>query len=62
MVDMATLVGSIRRFGLEGPAYEVIGIASPSSTGAPQMRVHVLESGDHLDYPVSDLLRDPEAD
>ena len=62
MVDMGTLVGSIRRFGLEGPAYEVVGLALSSTAGAPQMRIHVLESNEELDYPVADVLRDPEAD
>ncbi|MEY2927275.1 MAG: hypothetical protein RL367_1752, partial [Pseudomonadota bacterium] len=27
MVDMGILIGSIRRFGLEGPPYEVVGPA-----------------------------------
>ncbi len=62
MVDMGTLVGSIRRFGLEGPAYEVVGSAKFSPSGAPQMRIRVLESNEELDYAMSDLLRDPEAD
>lgn len=62
MVDMSALVGSIRCFGLVGPAYEVVGPAAPSATGEPQMRIHILESEEALDYPVDDILRDPEAD
>ena len=61
-VDTVTLVGSIRRFGLEGPPYEVVGIAQPSTSGAAQMRIHLLESDEDADYPVNDILRDPEAD
>lgn len=59
MVDMGILVGSIRRFGLEGPPYEVIEPAKPSRTGEPQMRIHLLESNEDVDYPVSDILNDP---
>jgi Family of unknown function (DUF5397) len=62
MVDMGILVGSIRRFGLEGPPYEVIGPAAKSSAGEAQMRIHLLESAEDADYPVSEILRDPEAD
>jgi hypothetical protein len=62
MVDMGVLVGSIRRFGLEGPPYEVIGLAAKSSAGEAQMRIHLLESNEDADYPVSEILRDPEAD
>ena len=60
MVDMGILVGSIRRFGLVGPPYEVRGSANPSKTGAPQMRIHLLESNEDVDYPVADILNDPE--
>ena len=62
MVDMSTLVGSIRRFGLEGPPYEIVGMAAPSATGEMQMRIHLIESDEDADYPVDDILRDPEAD
>jgi Family of unknown function (DUF5397) len=62
MVDMGILVGSIRRFGLEGPPYEVIGPAAKSSAGEAQMRIHLLESNEDADYPVSEILRDPETD
>ena len=62
MVDMGVLVGSIRRFGLEGPPYEVVGSATLSPSGEAQMRIHLFESGEDADYPVNDILRDPEAD
>ncbi len=62
MVDMGVLVGSIRRFGLEGPPYEVVGPAATSSSGEAQMRIHLFESGEDADYSVTDILRDPEAD
>lgn len=62
MVDMGALIGSVRRFGLVGPPYEITGIAAPSASGEPQMRIHLLESGEDADYPVGDILRDPVDD
>ena len=59
MVDMGILVGSIRRFGLEGPPYEVIGPAASGADGKARMHVRVLESGEELDYPVESLVADP---
>ena len=59
LVDMGVLVGSIRRFGLEGPPYEIIGPAAASRTGEPNMRIHLLESNEDVDYPVRDILADP---
>ena len=62
MVDMSTLLGTIRRFGLVGPAYEIIGVGEPLPDGEPQMRIQVLESGDTLDYPATAVLSDPAED
>jgi len=59
MVDMGVLVGSIRRFGLEGPSYQVIGPAAAGTDGRARMHVRVLESGEELDYPIDDLVADP---
>lgn len=62
MVGMSAPVGSIRRFGLVGPPYEVVGPAEPSASGEVQMRIHLLEPDEDADYPVSEILRDLEAD
>ncbi|HEX8381989.1 MAG TPA: DUF5397 family protein [Sphingomonas sp.] len=62
MVDMGVLMGTIRRFGLVGPAYEIVAPAEAAASGEPQMRIHVLESDEHLDYPVSAILADPTDD
>ncbi len=59
MVDMGVLVGSIRRLGLVGPPYEVIGPASPDADGLPQMRIHLIESDEDVEYRVADILNDP---
>ena len=62
MVDMGVLVGTIRRFGLAGPAYEILGGAEPAPGGEPQMLIASLESGETLAYPVSAILNDPAED
>lgn len=59
MVDMSILIGSVRRFGLGGPPYEVLGPPTPSATGEPQMRILFIESGDKVDYPLSEVVSDP---
>lgn len=59
MVDMGVLIGSIRRFGLEGPPYEIIGPSAASPMGEPHMRIHLLQSNEDVDYPVRDILADP---
>ncbi|WP_425230908.1 DUF5397 family protein [Sphingomonas sp.] len=61
MVDMGSLVGSIRRFGLVGPSYEVLGPAAAGETGA-RMRIRLIESGEETDYALAQLLADPEED
>ncbi len=53
----ASFVGQVRRFGDHGPAYEVVGVASPTAVD-----IAVIESGEQLSYPVSDLLADPMAE
>lgn len=62
MVDMGVLVGTIRRLGLVGPAYEVIGPAAPGLDGEPQMQIHLFESDEEVDYAVADILNDPLED
>ena len=62
MVDMGVLVGTIRRFGLAGPAYEIAGGAEPTPDGEPQMTIVSFESGERLAYPVAAILADPAED
>lgn len=59
MVDIGMVIGSLRRFGPAGPPYEVVGPAAPSPSGEAQMRIHLLESGEEVDYLLSDILNDP---
>jgi hypothetical protein len=62
MVDMGMLLGTVRRLGIAGPPYEVIGFAEPLADGAPQMRIHLIESDEDVDYAVSAILNDPTED
>jgi hypothetical protein len=59
MVDMGVRIGTIRRFGLEGPPYQVVGPAATGTDGRARMHVRLIESGEELDYPVEDLTADP---
>ncbi len=61
MVDMGVLIGSIRRFGLEGPPYEVLGPAAPSQD-RQRMMIRLLESGEEVDYALDAILNDPSED
>lgn len=62
MVDMGTLVGTVRRFGFAGPPYEIIGFADSLPSGEIQMRILLIESGEEVEYPVSEILNDPAED
>lgn len=50
------LIGTIRRFGEYGVAYEVIGLGEEG-----QVLVRVVESGETLGYPAANVRTDPQA-
>lgn len=56
------LVGSYRRFGDFGPAYEVKRAGTELPDGDAVLHLHVLETGEEVDVPYSLVLRHPEAD
>lgn len=56
---LSALVGSWRRFGTEGPVYQIVSIGTASVDDRPTLRIHVLESGEELDYPLAKALDDP---
>jgi len=56
----AALVGTWRRFGLVGPVYEIVGVGDTLPNGDLLMRIRVLESGEALDYSLTDILDDPK--
>jgi hypothetical protein len=50
------LIGQVRRFGVHGVLYEVLGIISPDKA-----RIRVIETGEETFYPISKLREDPES-
>ncbi len=55
----AGLIGTWRRFGALGPAYEIIAAGRDLPDGDRLMRVRVAETGEEVDYPLSGILDDP---
>jgi hypothetical protein len=55
----ASLLGTWRRFGALGPAYEIIGTGQTLPDGDRLMRVRVAETGEEVDYPLTGILDDP---
>ena len=55
----ANLVGTWRRFGAAGPVYEIISSGDILPGGDCLMRVRVVETGEELDYRLSEILDDP---
>jgi hypothetical protein len=62
-LDARALVGTYRRFGLNGPPYAIEGVGAVTSDGKDVLlRIRVLTSQETIDYPFVDALRDPQAD
>ena len=57
--NLERLVGTWRRFGEVGPVYEVVRAGSPLADGDRLMRVRLAESGEEVDYKLSEILADP---
>ena len=53
------LIGTWRRFGPLGPVYEILAAGSSLAGGDRSMRIRVVESGEELDYRLSEILDDP---
>lgn len=62
MVDMTALIGTVRRVGLAGPPYEVLGPASPDDHGRAQVRILLIESGEQVEHYLDEMLADPLED
>lgn len=60
-VSLDSIIGSFRTFGRNGPVYEVLRAIEPAAGDHVMLRVCVIESGEELDYPLSDALDDPVA-
>jgi hypothetical protein len=55
--DASSLVGQFRRFGSEGPAYEILRMSSTDEAW-----IKVVYSEEELAYPIADILADPVAE
>ena len=51
------LVGSYRRFGREGPVYQVVKMVDSG-----MLSIVVVQTGETLNYPSAKALKDPEAE
>lgn len=58
--DPNALIGTCRRFGSFGPAYEIVALGAVETLGDRWMKVRVLETGEIVDYRFSDILDDPK--
>lgn len=58
-IEPRSLIGTWRRFGSAGPAYEIIGTGGELPDGDVMMRVRVLESGEEADHRLTHILDDP---
>lgn len=57
--DTTSLIGTWRRFGIAGPAYEILRFERADPSGHTWMRVRVAETGEEVDYKLEDILDDP---
>lgn len=58
-VQPEQLVGTWRRFGVAGPVYEIIRAGQLLPGGDRLMRVRVIESGEEVDYKLTEIFDDP---
>jgi len=56
------LVGTVRRFGLTGPVYEVLRIANDRDDQSAELRVVIPETGEEIDRPYAQVVVDPRED
>jgi hypothetical protein len=54
-------VGQLKTFGTEGPMYEITGNGHPAKDGEWFVPIRVIETGEEMEYPYSQLKLDPEA-
>lgn len=52
----SSVIGSVRRFGQDGVAYEVIGLQEDNPALA---HIVLVETGEHTHYPLEQLMADP---
>ncbi len=63
ILDAQSLVGTFRRFGSSGPAYEISGVGKVTPDGRDVLlHIRVLTSDEKIDYPFMQAIHDPQAD
>jgi hypothetical protein len=55
--DPKELVGQFRRFGPDGPAYQIVRLSTER-----EAFIHVVYSGEELDYPITEIMTHPIAE
>jgi len=53
--------GTLKTFGASGPMYEVLGPAGRLVQGKEAVTIRVFGTGEVTDYPMEEMLQDPEA-
>jgi Family of unknown function (DUF5397) len=61
VVPIDSIIGTFRTFGKVGPVYEILSVGEPSSGSDVVVQIRVVESGERLDYLLSEALDDPLA-
>ena len=54
-----SLLGTWRRFGVNGPVHEIVDLGQKLEGGDRVMRVKVVETGEELDHGCTDIVDDP---
>ena len=58
-IEPQSLIGTWRRFGAVGPAYEIISIGDPTSDGTDRtVRIRIAETGEEIDYTLNHVMDD----
>jgi hypothetical protein len=58
-IEPRSLIGTWRRFGAIGPAYQIISVGDPTPDGTDQIiKIHVAETGEEVDYTLNRVVDD----
>ena len=58
-IEPRSLIGTWRRFGAIGPAYQIIAIGDPTADGTDQIvKIRVAETGEEVDYTFNRVVDD----
>lgn len=58
-IEPHSLIGTWRRFGTVGPAYEIVAIGDPTPDGTDTViKIRLAETGEEVDYTLSHVVDD----